>query len=131
VLPPTDRRAERRIDVNIDARVLTATGGEVSATVCNISRTGLLISVASESVSALLPNIEREMRHLPVGVSVEFTADQMCILVECGIVHLRRAAANTCRIGLEFRNFRDDGAAHLAAFYLRLSAAFAHTATDP
>jgi len=51
--------------------------------------------------------------------------------VECGSAHLRRISATGCEIGLEFREFRDDGAARLEEFCLQLGAAFAHPEADP
>ncbi len=99
--------------------------------VCNISSSGLLASVAAADVAALLPNVERELRHLPVRVQVGFMAGEARIHVECGIAQLRRISATGCEIGLEFRDFRDDGAARLDEFCVQLGAAFAHPEADP
>ena len=130
-LPTPDRRFAPRFAVAIEARLLRADGKGFAATVCNISHSGLLACVAAADVAALLPNVARELRHLPVGLQVGFMAGAARIHVECGIAHLRRISATGCEIGLEFREFRDDGAARLEEFCLQLGAAFAHPEADP
>ncbi|MBP8925817.1 MAG: PilZ domain-containing protein [Pseudomonadales bacterium] len=130
-LPTPDRRAAARFEVVIEARLLSADGGNFAAMIRNISSSGLLASVAAGDVAALLPNVERELRHLPVRVLVAFTAGEAWIEVECGIAQLRRVSATGCELGLQFRDFRDDGAARLDEFCARLGAAFAHPGADP
>lgn len=130
-LPTSDRRSAARFDVAIDARLVSVDGGDFAAMIRNISSSGLLASVAAGDVAALLPNVERELRHLPVRVLVAFTAGEAWIEVECGIAQLRRVSATGCELGLQFRDFRDDGAARLDEFCARLGAAFAHPGADP
>lgn len=130
-MPLSDRRTAPRYAVAIEARLLRADGSDFAATVCNISHSGLLVRVAAADVAALLPNVARELHHLPVAVQVRFMAGAARIHVECGIAHLRRISATGCEIGLEFRDFRADGAARLEEFCVQLNAAFAPPEADP
>jgi hypothetical protein len=73
----------------------------------------MLVQVEMRTAAELLPNQARELRNLPVTVTVSFAAGDSTVSVECGIAHLRRVSATSCEFGLGFRAFLGDGAASL------------------
>lgn len=119
-LNPADRRADPRIEVDIPARLVAGDGREHPVTISNISRGGALVSIEAARVAELLPNVERELRHIPVCVRIEFRLPSptgfAAVAVDCGIAHLRRTGADRCAMGLGYRNFHGDSAAALEVF---------------
>ena len=118
----SERRAGTRIAVDIPAQLLTNDDAAHRARICDISRSGMQLRLDSFSIARVLPNVTREMHHLPVEVQVVFdvgTSLEPCVItVHCGVIHVRRVARDECQIGAEFRAF-SAGCEELLAAYVQ------------
>lgn len=117
-LPPAERRINVRVEVDIAARVLASGGRCFPCTIRNVSRSGVLVELHASHIAALLPNVARDMPHLPVSVRLEFRLDDADsaagVAVDCGIAHVRRLCDERGAMGLGFRHFHDGSEEMLA-----------------
>jgi PilZ domain len=116
--PPAERRASVRVEVDIAARIVAADGASFPCTIRNLSRSGVLVELHAAHIAALLPNVARDVPHLPVIVRLEFrlsgTESAGDVLIDCGIAHVRRIAEERGAMGLGFRRFHGGSEAVLA-----------------
>ena len=120
-----NRRLEPRIPTHMPARLRTEDSHLYDAIISDLSRSGMQLQVENTSIAGVLPNTERELKHLPVVLYVEFeielTGKSATIAVQFGVKHLRRITANHCTIGVEYREFLDHSE-HLLACLLEIKA---------
>ncbi|WP_077530621.1 PilZ domain-containing protein [Vreelandella utahensis] len=106
-------RHYHRIPVNLEA--FLERGGETlpNCTVNDLSRAGLQIECAPDTLEQLVPNGEPVAPHMAIPVQVVFTiplgkSDSTCIRARCDVVAVRRIARDCFHVGMSFAEFEED-----------------------
>lgn len=82
----------------------------ISATVTNLSASGLQFECEHEALPTLMPNLTRPNSHLPIQFHIRFqvptqTKAQTPIDLVCCLVHARRISHKTAAVGCQFSSF--------------------------
>jgi hypothetical protein len=118
-----DLRRHPRYETRFAAEVLTAGGARMSATVANLSRSGLLLEGSRRMAAVIFPNGNGQVPHTPASLQVRFslpgTPGQYDVLrMRCSTVHARFVEDGSYRIGVRFVSF-DKGEQALVEYLLR------------
>lgn len=107
-------RHYHRIEVDLDATLITENDTIGPCTIRNLSRSGIMVPCSSEIVDRIIPNHEPVAPHLAVPLTLNFdlpAADgsQVSIACRCDVVYVRRVARDCFHVGISFVRFDDDG----------------------
>ena len=105
-----DLRRHPRFDTQFPAEAMPENGQIVSATITNISRSGLRLEGNRKMLDALFPDFSRQTTHTPTSLQVHFTVPggsdcQLAVKAQCKSAYIRHEIQDTWQIGMAFTEF--------------------------
>ena len=105
-----EQRVEPRFKTHFPAEILSEDGGIASATITNLSLSGLQLTGNHQLLQKLAPNIYRQNHHIPLNFSVHFkvpTSTQLseAIDISCTLTYTRRIEFDLYLLGCNFSVF--------------------------
>ena len=118
-----ERRCAPRYPVNLAASIKVVSGSVFDARVHNISLSGLQLTVSMAVMPFVLPNQERDNKMIPVSVEIQIQLSEPLgdVRIHCGIAYVNRHSQDSLTLGVEYRDFLEDGARKLSDFIYQCS----------
>ncbi len=121
-------RHYHRIEVDLEATLITDDDTIGPCTIRNLSRSGIMVPCSSEILDRVLPNHEPVAPHLAVPITVDFdlssaSGESIRISCRCDVIYVRRVARDCFHVGMSFVRFDEDGEQQVDEFINRQLAA--------
>ncbi|TVP55119.1 MAG: PilZ domain-containing protein [Halomonadaceae bacterium] len=115
-------RHHHRVPVTLEALLETQLGAQVTCTVENLSRAGLMVRCPPQTVQQLLPNREPVSPHQAVPVKLWLEIGSSLLAADGDVIYVRRASCDRFHVGISFSRFEDDSEERLKAYVMALMA---------
>ena len=120
-------RDQQRADVDLNVTLSRPGQPAIDCTICNLSRSGMLISCTSEVTETLIPGKRAPAPGDWIAVNARFEVPVLAqqsvqLNARCHIAHLRRMARNEFHLGIRFVDFDGRGFDYVDQYVHRLLA---------
>ena len=102
-----DRRNAPRFAVSLKGTITTSDDHVSDIEVSNISSSGLQIIVAQAEFPSIFPRNSQTNSLTPVKIELNFNLPERrkSIKIFCGIVYVKKASIDQCKVGFRFEQF--------------------------
>ena len=107
-------RHYHRIEVDLEATLITETDTIDACQIRNLSRSGIMVPCAPEVLDRILPNHEPVAPHLAVPLDAHFelpgaSGAATKVSCRCDVIYVRRVARDCFHLGMSFVSFKGNG----------------------
>lgn len=119
----TERRQAQRFVVSLNATAMTQDNYSCAIKISNISASGLNFLVKAEETLRLIPNEAQKNRLSPISITldVQLHEGEPELIIQCGIVYIRRKSLNLNIVGCRFESFVKDASERLEKYLVELT----------
>ncbi len=113
-----DRRSAPRFAASLKGTITTVDDHVSAIEVSNISSSGLQLTVAQAELPCIIPNHSQTNSLTPVKIELLFNLPESKkkIKISCGIVYIKKASIDLCKIGCRFEQFHQQSDQYLEEF---------------
>lgn len=125
-----EQRRAPRFSTELDAEIFSCDDSSErplgSASVCNISSSGLQIECSMPQAAQLIPNQGQPGKIPTISLKVNFSVptsakDKVPVSITCDIIYIRRMTRETHQLGWQFREFHNNCNQDLEDFLQRFA----------
>lgn len=107
-------RNQQRVDILSDIVIEKPDGCQLTCTISNLSRTGVMVCCNQEIAGQLIPRLQAPTPGNWIDVKAHFSvpvvsAQPVSVLANGHIIHLRRMARDEFQLGIQFEDFEGNG----------------------
>jgi hypothetical protein len=107
-----------RIPAQLEATIFQQDSDNITISVANLSRAGLMLACDRATLNKILPNTTAIIPREPIQFNVEFAVpviaiQSVAIKAKCNVIYTRRMSRDSFQVGIEFESVENNGYSYI------------------